>query len=75
VPFHGDPIAGLAFKELPLNLDSRATISGWFAYKLPDRLSQLPSVDKYELIFISSTGEHTKLEQYLLRRIERNENP
>ncbi len=54
----------------PLNLDARATASGWIGFKLPKRVVDAMKVDKYEVVFQCSTGERSSVEQYLLKRIQ-----
>lgn len=54
----------------PLNLDPRATSSGWLGYSIPDRVAESMSIDKYEIVFQCSTGERVTLEKHILQRIE-----
>jgi hypothetical protein len=53
----------------PINLESRSTASGWVRYVLPPRVVEHMTVDKYEVVFLASTGERTSVEQYLLQWI------
>ena len=64
------PFPGLSPLVVPLNLAPRATTSGWVTYSIPERLSRLRIIDRYELAFLSSTGEQARLVQYLLRNID-----
>lgn len=59
----------------PLNLDARATASGWLGYRIPLRIGQTMSIDKYEIIFLTSTGDHTSVDKYLLKKIENAPQP
>ena len=63
------PFPDLNPLALPLNLAPRATVSGWITYLIPERLSRLRVIDRYELAFLSSMGEQTRIVQYLLRNI------
>ncbi|MDP2820227.1 MAG: hypothetical protein Q8O29_18515 [Polaromonas sp.] len=56
--------------SVPINLQARSTLSGWLVYQIPLRVSQALSIDRYELVFSTSTGERITLETYLLKRIE-----
>lgn len=53
----------------PLNLDARTTASGWLGYRIPQRVGQAMTIDKYEIVFLTSTGDRTSVEQYLLQRV------
>lgn len=53
----------------PLNLDAKHTASGWLGYVIPERVKTSMSVDKYELVFVPSSGAKTSIVKYLLRRI------
>lgn len=55
--------------ELPLNLGARSTASGWLCYRLPARVVQALSIDKYEVVILSSSGDRATFESYLLQRI------
>lgn len=56
--------------QIPLNLDAKATASGWLGFKIPTRVSDTMTIDKYEVTFQSSTGERAAVEMHLLQRIQ-----
>lgn len=53
----------------PLNLEPRATVSGWISFKVPKHLINKKRIDKYELASVTSSGERAIVESYLLRRL------
>jgi hypothetical protein len=63
------PFPDLSALPVPLNLQPRTTASGWLCYRIPERVARVLTIDKYELAFISSTGDRTTLSQYLLRNL------
>jgi hypothetical protein len=56
--------------QAPLNLDTKATVSGWLGFKIPTRVSNTMTIDKYEIVFQGATGERTSCEMHLLQRIQ-----
>lgn len=56
--------------EIPINLAARTTVSGWLTYRIPNRIVDALTIDRYELTFLASDGERASLNCYLLRRIE-----
>lgn len=56
--------------QAPLNLDTKATASGWIGFKIPPRVADTMTIDKYEVVFQSSTGERASVEMHLLQRIQ-----
>lgn len=54
---------------MPINLESRSTVSGWVTFKLPRHLVSKKIIDKYELACVTSLGERATVESYLLRRL------
>jgi len=49
--------------NIPLDLETRASASGWLSYRIPERVSQALTIDRYELVFVSSSGDRASLEQ------------
>ncbi|WP_162175052.1 hypothetical protein [Paraburkholderia mimosarum] len=58
---------------IPLNLQPRSTISGWISFKLPKNLHDGRRIDRYQILAVTSTGERTTLDVYLLKTIEDND--
>ncbi len=56
--------------QIPLNLDAKATASGWLGFKIPTRVSDTMTIDKYEVVFQRASGERESVEMYLLQRIQ-----
>lgn len=54
---------------IPADLPPRSTLSGWISYKIPDRVLDSMSIDRYQLQFMTSTGERAVLNKYLIQRI------
>jgi len=67
------PLRDLKILSVPINLESRSTVSGWITFKVPKHLITKKRVDKYELASVTSLGERAVVESYLLRRL-RNAN-
>ena len=63
------PFPDATILSAPLNLNARSTVSGWIKFRLPTHVCQSLTIDKYELVFDCSTGERTKLEQFLIKNI------
>ena len=57
------PIWDLKMLNIPLDLETRASASGWLSYRIPERVSQALTIDRYELVFVSSSGDRASLEQ------------
>lgn len=64
------PFPGLSPLAVPLNLLPRAAASGWLTYLVPEHLFRSRTIDRYELVLRSSTGEQATLIQYLLRSVD-----
>jgi hypothetical protein len=55
--------------SLPINLGARTTESGWISFRIPGRVFESMSIDRYEIKFVTSSGGSASVEQYLVRRI------
>jgi hypothetical protein len=53
----------------PINFPPRHTVSGWIGFKLPTLFSKSRTIDRYELIGITATGNKVSVECYLLRKV------
>lgn len=63
VPWQLEPL------KSSINLAPRNTVSGWVGFKLPMLFSENRSVDRYELIGITASGNKISVESYLLRKV------
>ena len=63
------PGRSLQHLGLPLNLLPRTTSSGWLAFSIPPGFSARNTIDKYELVFLDSSGKRTTIETHLVREI------
>lgn len=70
-PTETDDPPGMALQhiDVPLNLPPRATVSGWLCFVIPDSFVKRKVIDKYELVFLDSTGKRTSIETYLMRQL------
>lgn len=55
---------------VPTNLDSRASLTGWLSFQLPDVFGPNRQIDKCELSFATAAGGRVFVEQYLLKELE-----
>jgi hypothetical protein len=58
---------------VPLNLEPRATASGWLTFELPVATLENLIIDRYEISATSWSGDRTSLESYLVMT-EQHEN-
>lgn len=56
--------------KLPLNMNPRASESGWLCFKIPSHIAKTMSVDTYELVGTDSVGSHISLKTHIHQRIE-----
>lgn len=54
---------------IPADLPPRSTLSGWITFRIPDRVLDSMSIDRYQLQFKTSTGERATLDKYIVQRI------
>lgn len=52
---------------VPLNLEARATLSGWLTFQVPSAVLKDLVIDRYEIVATSWSGARTSLESYLVR--------
>lgn len=63
------PLWDLSKLPVPVNLEPRSTVSGWISFKVPKHMITNRRIDKYEVASITSLGERSIVESYLLRRL------
>lgn len=56
--------------SVPINLDARASATGWLSFELPTSFGPHRPIDKCELAFATASGVRVSIEQYLLRERE-----
>lgn len=55
--------------DVPIYLDARGAVSGWFTYHVPLRVDERLRIDCYQIVFTLAGGERADVSQYIMRRI------